>query len=149
MKIDLYTEGNVSFPYKNIPGKFFISNTKKICGILKLKNTSLTLIICDNSYIEQINKEYRKKNKPTDVISFSYREIPFPQIDLKYEPLGDIYISIEKAVENAVSYETILEDEIIRLLIHGILHLIGYDHEKSTEEKKTMTEKEEYIKNNL
>ena len=73
---------------------------------------------------------------PTDIIAFSYRENPFPKIDSKSEPLGDIYISLEKASENARIYEIAFENEVKRLIIHGVLHLTGYDHDNSNEEKK-------------
>jgi probable rRNA maturation factor len=155
MEIDLFTEGNISLPYEGISLKKIKSFTKKICLYLKLKDISITIVICDNIYIQKINKDYRKKNKPTDVISFAYRENPFPDITSvganNYSPLqeilGDLYISLEKALENAKNYGVSFPEEIRRLIAHGILHLIGYDHERSRKDKKIMQEKEEEIFN--
>jgi probable rRNA maturation factor len=153
MKIDLFTEGKISLPcrscseHKDISLQKIKSYANKIGSFLKLKNINLTIVICDNNYILKINKVYRKKNKPTDVIAFAYRENPFPDIKGGPETLGDIYISLEKASENAKAYETSLSEELRRLLAHGILHLIGYDHERSKKDKKIMEEKEEEIFN--
>lgn len=145
MKIDLFTEGNVHLPVEGITLKKIKSVAEKTCSHLKLKDIILTIIICDNDYIQKINKDYRKKNKPTDVISFACRENPFPDITQVPELLGDIYISIEKASENAKAYGSILPEEMRRLVAHGILHLIGYDHEKSRKDKRIMEEKEEEL----
>ena len=145
MKIDLFTEGNISLPYEGISLTKIKSFAKKISLYLKLKNITLTIVICDNSYIRKINKDYRKKNKPTDIISFAYRENPFPDIKSGMEALGDLYISLEKASENAKAYGATLPEEVRRLIAHGILHLIGYDHERSREDKKIMQDKEEKI----
>jgi probable rRNA maturation factor len=145
MKIDLFIEGNIPLPYEGISLKKIKSFAKKICLYLKLKNITLTIIICDNNYIRKINKDYRKKNKPTDVISFAYRENPFPDINFGLETLGDLYISLEKASANAKTYGASLPEEVRRLIAHGILHLIGYDHERSRKDKKIMQEKEEEL----
>jgi probable rRNA maturation factor len=145
--IDLFSEGNIRLPYKGITSRIIHSYLKKICDSLNLKNTVITIIVCDNIYIHKINKNFRKKNKPTDVISFSYRENPFPDTKQKMEQLGDIYISLEKALENSIAYEASPADELKRLLIHGVLHLIGYDHEKSWKDAKIMTAKEAEIAN--
>ncbi|MFH0974417.1 MAG: rRNA maturation RNase YbeY [Spirochaetota bacterium] len=145
MKIDIFTEGNISLPYLDITEKRIKKTVAAICKKLKLKSAVITIILCDNKYIKKINKDYRKKNEPTDVISFSYREIPFPAVKSGLEELGDIYISLEKASENAEKYEAAFADEITRLLIHGVLHLLGYDHERSDEDEKIMRAKEEEI----
>ncbi|MCX7726159.1 MAG: rRNA maturation RNase YbeY [Chitinispirillaceae bacterium] len=79
------------------------------------------LIFCGNKKIRELNKIYRKKDKATDVLSF-----PFRDKDL----LGEIYISIDKAEEQAKKFDTSLEKEILRLFVHGLLHLEGYEHKK-------------------
>lgn len=145
MKADFFTEGTISLPYNGVSKGKLAVYLKKIFKSLKLENISISIIICDNDYIKKINKKYRKKNKSTDVIAFSYRENPFPAVKLDSEPLGDIYISLEKADENAMVYEVSLIDEIKRLLVHGVLHLIGFDHEKSGKDEKIMRKKEEEI----
>lgn len=147
--IAIFTEGVISLPYKNMTEKFFYSITDTVLILTKTVNVSLNLILTDNEYIKSLNSEYRHKNKPTDVISFAYRDDPFPVIADTVEELGDIYISLEKASEQAVEYEVTLADELIRLIIHGVLHLLGYDHEISEEEEKKMNLLEDKLFNEL
>lgn len=104
-------------------------------------NTYVSLLITGNSAIQEVNKEYRDKDMPTDVISFAYNETenigPF-------DILGDIIISAEKVSEQAKEYEHSMEREFYYVLCHGMLHLLGYDHIEE-EDKKVMREKEEYL----
>lgn len=102
---------------------------------LNLNNVSFNIIIVDNETIHSINKEYRGVDRPTDVISFALEDDKtFIQTDTRI--LGDIYISIDKAREQAESYGHSLKREISFLTIHGLLHLLGYDHMKEEEEKE-------------
>jgi probable rRNA maturation factor len=150
MRIELFIEGNISLPsdrYKNISLKKIKSYANKICSFLNLKKIIITIVICDNKYIRKINRIYRKKDKSTDVIAFAYRENPVPNIKCGLEMLGDIYISLDKAAENAKAYGASFTEEIRRLIAHGILHLIGYDHERSKKDKRIMETKEKKIFN--
>lgn len=147
--IEIFTEGNVSLPFNDIDEKFFSMIADRSLTQTATDNVSINLILTDNEYIKTINNEYRGKDTPTDVISFAYRDDPFPVIEDTIEELGDIYISLEKASEQAVEYGTTLADELKRLIIHGILHLLGYDHEKSEEEEKRMNALEEKIFNTI
>jgi probable rRNA maturation factor len=110
---------------------------------------SINLIFCGARKIRSLNREYRNKDKKTDVLSFplvdSYRVKPdfyTPIVDL-----GDIYICREVAQSQAKSYGLSLEEEVMRQLIHGTLHLLGYDHEVSPKEEKVMFSIEEQIFN--
>lgn len=85
------------------------------------------IIFCTNHAIRSLNARYRRKNKPTDVLSFVYGE---PQL------LGEVYISLDRAAVQARDYGTSLRDELRRLLVHGILHLHGHDHHKPAERKR-------------
>ena len=147
--IKVFLEGDISLPYNNIGKKFFTATTEKVFNIINIDNISINIILTDNKFIRSINKKYRKKNSPTDVISFAYRDDLFPSIDSEIEELGDIYISLEKAAEQSLDYGVSLKDELKRLLIHGILHLIGYDHEISDEEDKRMRDMEDKIFNKI
>ena len=147
--IGIFVEGDISLPYNNTGKKFFTATAEKIFNIIDIDNISVNIILTDNKFIQSINKDYRKKNRPTDVISFAYRDDLFPSLNGKIEELGDIYISLEKASEQASDYGVSLKDELKRLLIHGILHLIGYDHEISDEEEKKMSGMEERIFNSI
>lgn len=145
MDIEIFSEGDISLPYKGISRKRLGLYIKKVCKYLRLIDISITLIVTDNDYICKLNKRYRKKDYPTDIISFAYRESSFPNKHLKKEMLGDIYLSLEKALKQSEEYGVGFEDEVKHLLVHGVLHLIGYDHEISKEHEERMLEKEEEI----
>lgn len=102
---------------------------------LKIENVVFNIIIVDNEEIHKLNKEYRGIDKPTDVISFALEDDEM-FIKTNIRILGDIYISIDKAIEQAESYEHSLNREISFLAIHGILHLLGYDHMNDEDEKE-------------
>ena len=99
----------------------------------------ISVTIVDNEYIHEINKNYRHKDAPTDVISFAFlddnpdRELLFHSGQMVV--LGEIYISADKAREQAVSYGHSLDRELKFLFVHGLLHLLGYDHMKEEDEK--------------
>ena len=95
----------------------------------------LSIIFCSDPYILDINLKYLQHDYFTDIITFDYCE--------GEKISGDLFISIDSVRENAVFYETEFEDELNRVMVHGVLHLIGYDdHTKA--EQKTMREKENY-----
>lgn len=112
------------------------------------QDVEISLVLVDDAYIRQLNKEYRNIDRPTDVLSFAQRESTeeeplYPQ-DLEDNLLGDIVLSLETAVRQAQEYGHSLEREAAYLVVHGCLHLLGYDHQ-TPEEKKIMREKEEKI----
>ncbi|WP_419677406.1 rRNA maturation RNase YbeY [Aliarcobacter lanthieri] len=88
-----------------------------------LTKREIELLIVDNPTIQEINKEYRQKDKPTDVLSFPFEG------DFEHLPLGTIIISIDFVKEKSTEYNHKDEDELSLLFIHGLLHLLGYDHE--------------------
>lgn len=100
----------------------------------KLDNVVFNVIIVDNEEIHKMNKEYRGIDRPTDVISFALEDDDTFNF-MEKRILGDIYISIDKAKEQASEYGHSLLRELCFLTIHGILHLLGYDHMKEDEEK--------------
>jgi len=100
----------------------------------KLKD--LNVIFCSDDILFEINRKYMKHNTLTDIITFNFGE----EAD---DILGEIYISIERVEENAKKYKKQFENELHRVIIHGVLHLIGYKDKKS-QEKKEMKEKEDY-----
>jgi probable rRNA maturation factor len=109
----------------------------KVLSLLKLDDKEISLYFCDNKRIKDLNNNYRHKDYITDVLSFESGEEQY---------LGDIAISIERADEQKDEYDSpSLDYELLRLLIHGILHLIGYDHEKNDEEAKIMFKKEKEL----
>ena len=96
----------------------------------------IELIITTNDEIRQINKEYRNIDKPTDVLSFPYEDMPMT-------PLGSIVISQDFVLQKAQELGHASEDECTLLFIHGLLHLLGYDHE--TDEGQMRQEEERLI----
>lgn len=110
----------------------------------KLDNTIFNVILTDNEYIHKLNKEYRNIDRPTDVISFALED--YEDITYDFRLLGDIYISIDKAREQSIEYGHSFLREICFLTVHGLLHLLGYDHmEKEMEE--VMFKKQEELLN--
>ena len=103
----------------------------------------MSLLLTGNDEIQVINREYRDKDQPTDVISFAYHETEDFDIG-PYDTLGDIVISLERVVEQAQEYNHSPKRELFYVLTHGILHLLGYDHIEE-EDKIEMRTKEEEI----
>lgn len=111
----------------------------------KLENVEFNIIFVDINKIHEINREYRGIDRPTDVISFALEDDL--EIELDHRVLGDIYICLEKAHEQALEYNHSYLRELSFLMIHGLLHLLGYDHVNSKEEEKIMFTKQEDILN--
>lgn len=104
--------------YTNI--KFTDTKLQEISCFLSKKN--IELILCDDEYIKEINTKFRNKNETTDVLSFPYE-------DIEHTPLGSVIINLNLAQKISKKLNHSLEDELSLLLIHAILHLLGYDHE--------------------
>lgn len=100
---------------------------KYLADYFSLKNILASVIIVDNETIHKLNKEYRNIDRETDVISFALEDDKTIS-DENIRVLGDIYISIDKAKEQAKEYEHSLKRELCFLMTHGFLHLLGYDH---------------------
>jgi len=95
----------------------------------------IAYVFCNDEYLLDLNEKYLKHDTLTDIITFDYSE--------KETLSGDIFISIERVAENAVSYNTTLSAELGRVMAHGILHLSGYK-DKTSEDKKLMRSKEDF-----
>ena len=99
----------------------------------------LSVSFVDNSFIHKMNKEYRGVDRPTDVISFAFLDGEKDKDKMLHGngpvSLGDIYISIDKAKEQAEEYGHPLERELSFLFVHGLLHLLGYDHMNKEDEE--------------
>ncbi len=101
--------------------KIDLKKLENICNFLEIAK-DVELIVTTNSNIQEYNREYRGVDKATDVLSFPLENIP-------HMPLGTIIISIDKVKEVANNLKHSIDDEITLLFIHGLLHLLGYDHE--------------------
>ena len=101
---------------------------------LEIQNSIFNIIIVDEEKIQLINREYRNKDSVTDVISFALEDDDtFIKTDMRI--LGDIYICLKRAKDQSIEYGHSFLREISFLTIHGLLHLLGYDHMNSDEEK--------------
>ncbi len=103
----------------------------------------LTIVLVDDREITRLNRQYFHRNRPTNVISFPLMDDS--PVSLRSRILGDVVISAETAQRDAREAGEKAEGEILFLMIHGILHLAGYDHVRSAAERRTMEAKEKEI----
>jgi probable rRNA maturation factor len=113
------------------------------------EGTELSVTFVTNDRIQEINREYRDKDKPTDVISFAMEELGEGETEIAGEGiprvLGDIIISIQRTEEQAGDYGHSFERELGFLAVHGFLHLLGYDHETDEEEREMFGRQKEIL----
>ena len=109
-----------------------------------LENCLFNVIIVDNDYIHKLNKEYRGIDRPTDVISFALED-EVDDVKLDFRVLGDIYISLDKTYEQAKLYNHSFLRELSFLTIHGLLHLLGYDHMVKEDEEVMFKKQDELL----
>ena len=131
---------------KNVNQKKIERIIKKVLQNLKVdEETEISVLFTDDKFIRTLNNKYRGIDKPTDVLSFSLQEgaIKSPEVESD-KLLGDIIISVETAQKQADNLNHSMEKELTVLLIHGLLHLTGYDHEED-KDYKIMREKESEI----
>jgi probable rRNA maturation factor len=123
------------FPGRNKLKSFILRQLKKE----RKKIDALNYVFCDDAYLLQINKEYLRHNTFTDIITF--------ELSLKKQPLlADIYISVERVKENSGIYNTSFKEELLRVIFHGILHLVGF-RDKTEKQATLMRRKEdEYLR---
>lgn len=117
---------------------------KFIIKKLDIENAIFNIIFVSNEEIHSINKEYRNIDRVTDVISFALED----NKDIVYDDfrlLGDIYIAIDVAYDQAVEYNHSREREVFFLATHGLLHLLGYDHMIEEDEKEMFGKQEELL----
>lgn len=131
-EISFLSEG-ISFDVEN-PEELIRWITETIIHENKILG-ELSYIFCSDDYLHQINLEYLNHDTYTDIITFNYCE--------ENHVSGDIFISIDRIKENAITYKTSFENELNRVIIHGVLHLIGYN-DKTDEQQNEMTAKEDF-----
>lgn len=118
-----------SYPARRLKGV-----AVKILELLKQDRAELSVALIGDTEMRKLNARYRKKNYPTDVLSFPAAQ----DMPAGVRMLGDVIISVDKAKEQAKERGRKLDDEMVTLLIHGVLHLLGYDHERSTRDARIM-----------
>ena len=110
-----------------------------ILNALDYPDAELSILIVDDQQIALLNHQYLNREGPTNVIAFSMRQAPFS--DITPNLLGDVVISADTAQREAQSAGISMQDRFDQLLIHGTLHLLGYDHENTLDEARKMEEK--------
>ena len=139
-EVTIYNETDEEFTYSDIIEKV----VNKAFETEDIKKASCSIIIVDNTFIHKLNKEYRGIDRVTDVISFALEDDKSMIIPDDIRLLGDIYICLDKAKEQAKEYGHSLERELCFLAVHGVYHLLGYDHE-TEEDAKIMFKKQEEV----
>lgn len=115
---------------------------RKTLEVESYKEAQVSILFCEDAYIKRLNRKYRGVDAPTDVLAFSMHEGRFPKVHP--EILGDVVISLETASRQAKRYKHSLDKEIALLVVHGILHLLDYDHLKKKDKEK-MRKREKQI----
>ena len=116
---------------------------RRILKALGYEGYELTVVLVDDPQITLLNRQYLRRNRPTNVISFPMMDGTAASLHAKM--LGDVVISAETARRDAAEVGKKAEDEFLFLLIHGILHLVGYDHEKKKEDRVKMEAQEQEL----
>jgi probable rRNA maturation factor len=111
---------------------------ERVLKALGLRESELSIALVDDSEIAGLNAQWREQARPTDVLSFSLLE--GDHADHRAGMLGDVVISVETASRQAADRHRSLDDIVTRLMIHGVLHLIGHDHEDDTEARAMSAE---------
>jgi probable rRNA maturation factor len=125
---------------KGVESKLLSKIAHRALEVLGLSKVELSIALVSDAQIKRLNKLYRNKDKPTDVLSF-----PIGEKVEDWLILGDIAISVDTAKRQAKELGHSLEEELKRLLVHGLVHLLGYDHELGGEEEKKFFELEEFV----
>ncbi len=117
---------------------------QQILNICAKPDAELSILIVDNTGIQQINREFLQRDHPTNVISFAMQE--GPGAGVQPQLLGDVVISVDRAAGDAAAAQIPFEHELWFLLVHGVLHLLGYDHERgSAEQAQEMEQREREV----
>ncbi|MBR3746617.1 MAG: rRNA maturation RNase YbeY [Selenomonadaceae bacterium] len=118
----------------------------KIYGV---ENSELSITLTDDEHIHALNKKFRKFDRATDVLSFAFRESDEPEIlDAKVDVLGDVIISLERAKVQAEEFGHSFLREVIFLEVHGLLHLLGYDH-IDDDDRREMEDEQKFVMTTL
>ncbi len=106
---------------------------ERMLAALRMEEAELSVLLCDDATIAELNRDYRRKDRPTDVLAFAMREGEGGALHPTL--LGDVVVSVETARRQAAEHGRSVADEITFLLAHGLLHLLGYDHRTEEEDR--------------
>lgn len=117
----------------------------EVLNDLNLKNWDISLLFCDDAFIQNLNKQYRDIDSPTDVLSFEQGDEYFDDAGETRFMAGDIVISLDSLRFNAEEFNVEINEELKRLIVHGILHLNGMDHSDNSPEQEMLKFQEELL----
>ena len=117
----------------------------EVLNDLNLKNWDISLLFCDDAFIQNLNKQYRDIDAPTDVLSFEQGDEYFDEAGETRFMAGDIVISLDSLRFNAEEFNVEINEELKRLIVHGILHLNGMDHSDNSPEQEMLKFQEELL----
>uniref|UniRef100_A0A8R7TMK6 Uncharacterized protein n=1 Tax=Triticum urartu TaxID=4572 RepID=A0A8R7TMK6_TRIUA len=132
--------------FHNLGNSEYKTRDPCISNVDEYDSVEVSLLLCDDDFIRKLNKEWRGEDRATDVLSMSQH---IPGLQIPVLQLGDLVISVETARRQAEERGHTLLDEIRILMVHGLLHLLGFDHELSKEAEEEMEQEEEKILNTL
>ena len=117
----------------------------EVLNDLNLKNWDISLLFCNDAFIQNLNKQYRDIDSPTDVLSFEQGDEYFDDASETRFMAGDIVISLDSLRFNAEEFNVDINEELKRLIVHGILHLNGMDHSDNSPEQEMLKFQEELL----
>uniref|UniRef100_A0A0E0NBZ7 Uncharacterized protein n=1 Tax=Oryza rufipogon TaxID=4529 RepID=A0A0E0NBZ7_ORYRU len=144
LQMDVAKAAKVAFDH--LENSEYKTRDNCISDVNKYDTVEVSILLCDDDFIRKLNKEWRDEDHATDVLSMSQH---IPGLDIPILQLGDIVISIDTAQRQAEERGHTLHDEIRILMVHGLLHLLGFDHELSKVAEEEMESGEEHILNSL
>ncbi len=123
---------------------------EKVGELYGAEDAEVSITLTDNAYIHELNRDYRGIDRPTDVLSFALNESEEPEIldGPEVDVLGELVLSVERAEEQAEEYGHSLKREVAFLTVHGMLHLLGYDHMEE-EERMEMEQEQRFVMEKL
>jgi len=135
----------IAVNYENVEIPLADEKISKFClnilDFLEISNWEISVLICDNTLIKELNNKFRTIDESTDVLTFNQELIPLDNVIYA----GDIVISLEKVKQHADTFHVSIDEELKRVLIHGILHLNGMDHDTNSAEEEMLIFQEKIL----
>jgi len=127
-------------PHEGISRGEIARRARAMMGCLQLNEAELSIVLTGDSQIQELNRVYRRKDRPTDVLAFAMREGDFARVAGGL--LGDVIVSVPTARKQALLRKRLVLEEVTMLLAHGLLHLLGWDHDTAAKDKRMRAETE-------
>ena len=125
-------------PHRGVSRPEILRRIRAMIRVLQLSKADVSFVLTDDDRIHELNKIYRHKDRPTDVLAFAMREGRFGE--LAGDVLGDVIVSVPTARRQAEERQATVLDEVTMLLAHGLLHLLGWDHDTPAKDRRMRAE---------